>query len=207
MAWKTRRKNFHGVENGGKGAGSWGISGGDFAGEGEAVEGEVEVLADGGEGDEAGVGAGDFAVAAEEEGGGDGVDGGGGAEGGGDEIVGAADGELGAEGGDFRGEEVVGAGIGNEADENEAAGGKVAEEGVPFGDGGAAGGIVGAEEEEELDLVLVLGGADGGGEFAGEVGQDEVVDGWGRGRGGVILAGAGGEEEEGGGEGGEGAEG
>jgi len=144
------------------------------------VEDAGEVGAEGGEGFVAGVGAGDEAVAAEEEGGGDGADGGGAAEDVDDAGVGQADGEGSAEAGDFGGDLGDGAVIDDGADEGEAAVGEILLEPVPIGDGAAAGGAVGAEEEDELDLAGIGGGADDAGELGGEVLHGEAGDGGGR---------------------------
>jgi len=93
---------------------------------------------------------------------------------------------------------VGGARIDDGADDDEAALGEILLEGVPVGDGAAAGGIVGAEEEDELDLAGVVGGFDFAGEFGGEVFQDEVGDGRGGAEidgGGLFLAAAGGRQK------------
>ena len=136
-----------------------------------------EVVAKAFEGGEAGIGGRDPAVAVEQEIGGDGADGGRAAEGGDDRGPGVADGELGAEGGDFGGDGIRRAVVDDGADHGEAARGVVLLQAVPVGDGAAAGGIVRAEEHDELDLAGELGGADGAGEFGDEVLHLEVVDG------------------------------
>ena len=143
-----------------------------------AVEGVVDVFAEAGEGFEAGVSAQEGAIAGEEEGGGDGADGGRTAEGLDEAGVGGEpDGEVGVERDDFGGDLGDGAVVHDDADEHEAAAGEILLEPVPVGDGTAAGGIVGPEEEDELDLAGVVGGLDFAGEFGGEVFQDEVGDG------------------------------
>ena len=81
------------------------------------------------------------------------------------------------EGGDFGGDGIRRAVVDDDADHGEAARGVVLLQAVPVGDGAAAGGIVRAEEHDELDLAGELGGADGAGEFGDEVLHLEVVDG------------------------------
>ena len=165
-----------------------------------AVEDADDVVAQGSEGFVAGIGAGEGAVAGEQERGGDGADGGGAAEGRDEPGVGRqADGEFGAEGRGFGGELGDGPVVDHDADEDEAAVVEFLLQAVPAGDGAAAGGIVGAEEDHELDLAGVLGGFDFAGEFGGEVFQDEI----GNGRRGAeidgrrfLLAAAGGQEQE-----------
>ena len=129
-------------------------------GQGEAVEGGVDVGAQERPGVEAGVGTGDGAVTVEQEGGGDGADGVGTAEGGDDGGIGEPDGEGGAERGGFLREGGGGAGIGRQPDHGESAAGVIGLQGVPFGDGGAAGGVVGTEEHQQLDPARKVSGLD-----------------------------------------------
>jgi hypothetical protein len=189
----------------GGGAGSRGAGGSLFfdqlvfdvvreGGEGEAVEGGVDVGADEGPRLEAGIGVQERAVAVEEEAGGDGAEGGESAKSGDDGGIGVAEGEDGAEragfGGDFGGGTIVG----DDADDGESAVGEFGVQGVPVGDGAAAGGVVGAEEHDPLDLPGVIGGADFAGELVGEIAQHEIMDGGRGGRGRGFLAAAGGQE-------------
>ena len=172
IVWKTSGagRDSRGVVLGGDG-------GGLGAGERLAVEGGGEVGAVAIEGLVAGVGAQAGAVAGEEEGGGDGADGGGAAEGGDDGLGGKADGEGRAERDGFGGDHVRGAVVHDGADEDETAVGEFLLKTVPVLDGAAAGGIVGAEKQHELDLAGVLGGADFAGKLRQEIFQREIADG------------------------------
>ena len=186
IVWKTSGAELRsrGVVLGGD---VFGLGAGKFP----AVEGGADIGAVAVQGLVAGVGAQAGAVAGEEEGGGDGADGGGAAEGGDNGLGGKADGEGRAESDSFGGDHVRGAVVHDGADEDEPAVGEFLLKTVPVLDGAAAGGIVGAEEQHELDLAGVLAGADFARKLRQQVFQREIADGRngdGRGGGGLLAA-------------------
>ena len=127
-----------------------------------------------------GVGAQDEAVAGEQKGGGDGADGGGAAKGGDDGGIGLPNGEGGVEGDGFGGELVVGAVIHHRAEHGEAVAGEIVLQGVPVRDGLGDACAIGAQEDDELHLLGVVGGGDGSGKFREQVLHLEIIHGWNR---------------------------